>query len=113
MNNISTIRINGQEYEIVDKASRQLLEKMNEPYLPFPSIKQDEIESQNISTTITSDFEIMDYPYFFFTSTNKDRVLYTKAGNMVLQNKVFLTSYLSNYIDSIDEGEVITIYYGN
>nr|DAT69131.1 MAG TPA: hypothetical protein [Caudoviricetes sp.] len=57
---------------------------MNEPYLPFPSIKQDKIESQNISYTIKDGFDIMDYPYFYFTSTNKDRVLYTKAGNTVL-----------------------------
>lgn len=113
MSNISTIRINGQEYEIVDKASRELLIKMNEPYLPYPSIKTDKIESQSIASTVTDGFEVMDYPYFYFTSTNEDRRLYTKAGNMIHQNMVFLTSYLSNSIEGLEEGEVITIHYGN
>lgn len=78
---ISRITINGREYEIVDKASRASIEKMNEPYLPYPSIKRDYIESQNIAESISNGFEIKNYPYFYFTSTNKDRMLFTKLGN--------------------------------
>ncbi len=40
-------------------------------------------------------------------------MLYTKAGNMILQNVVFLTEYLANQIEDIVDGEVITIHYGN
>lgn len=78
---ISKITINGMEYEVVDKASRESIEKINEPYLPYPSINRDRIESQNIAESISDGFEIKDYPYFYFTSTNKDRMLYTKLGN--------------------------------
>lgn len=109
---ITKININGKEYEIVDKATREAVAKMNEPYLPYPTIKREVIESQNISETISDGFTIKDYPYFYFSSTNKDRVLYTKLGNTYHQNFVYLTSYLSNYIDELTEVEVITIHYG-
>lgn len=55
---------------------------MNEPYLPYPTISKEDISAY--STDVTDGFNIEDYPYFYFTSTYKDRVLYTKAGNMVL-----------------------------
>lgn len=110
---ITKITLNGKEYEVVDKAARDVIYKISEPYLPFPTIHKDYIDSQSISSTITDGFEMMNYDYFYFTSTNKDRVLYTKAGNMILQNVVFLTEYLSNQIEDIEEGEVITIHYGN
>lgn len=109
---ITKININGLEYEIVDKAAKEAITKLNEPYITYPSIKKDIIELQSIASTITDGFEVMDYPYFYFTSTNGDRVLYTKAGNTVLQNMVFLTRYLSNVIEGLDEDEVITIHYG-
>lgn len=98
------------EYDIVDKASKEVLIKLNEPYLPYPSIKRDSIVGE--SDTVTDGFSIMNYPYFYFTSTSKDRVLYTKAGNKVLQGMVCLTEYLSNEVDDLEDGEVITIYYG-
>lgn len=110
---ISTIMINGVEYELIDKASRDALYKINEPYILTPAIKKDYIAEQNVATTITDGFEILNYEYFYFTSTNKNRVLYTKAGNMVLQNMVCFTEYLSNQIEDIEDGEVITIHYGN
>lgn len=110
---ISTIMINGVEYELIDKASRDVLYKINEPYILAPAIKKDYIDEQNVATTITDGFEILNYEYFYFTSTNKDRVLYTKAGNTMLQNMVFSTDYLSNNVDELDEGETITIHYGN
>ncbi len=110
---LNKILLNGVEYEVVDKASRELLIKMNEPYLPYPSINKADISSQNISESVSDGFSIKDYDYFYFTSTDEDRVLYTKAGNMVLQNMVFQTSYLSNIVEDIVDGEVITIHYGN
>ncbi len=79
---LNKIVLNGKEYDLVDKAATNLLIKMNEPYLPFPSISKENISAY--STTINDGFNIEDYPYFYFTSTNKDRLLYTKAGNMVL-----------------------------
>lgn len=107
---LNKIMLNGMEYDLVDKAATNLLIKMNEPYLPYPTISKEDISAY--STDITDGFNIEDYPYFYFTSTNKDRVLYTKAGNMVLQGMVFLTEYLSNEIKDQDN-EVITIHYGN
>lgn len=112
MKGISEILINGVTYEVVDKESRELISKWTETYLPYPSIQKDKILSQNISDYIKDGFEILDYPYFFFTSTDKDRVLYTKAGNWLNQNKVYLTEYLSNQIEDLDKNEIITIYYG-
>lgn len=79
---LNKIMLNGMEYDLVDKAATNLLIKMNEPYLPYPTISKEDISAY--STDITDGFNIEDYPYFYFTSTNKDRVLYTKAGNMVL-----------------------------
>ena len=113
MKTITKAIINGVEYEIVDKATREAIAKFNEPYLPSFKIQKDVIESQNISDSISNGFQVKDYTYFYFNSTNKDRVLYTKLGNTYHQNFVYLTSYLSNYIDDIDEGEIITIHYGN
>lgn len=107
---ISKITISGKEYDIVDKASRDMLIKLNEPYLPYPSIKRDDVTSESV--TVTDGFSIKNYPYFYFNSTNESRVLYTKAGNMILQNMVVLTEYLSNEIDDLEDGEVITIHYG-
>lgn len=110
---ISKISINGKVYEVVDKESRAAISKWTETYLPYPSIKKEVIESQNISEYIRDGFKVLDYPYFYFYSTSKDRVLYTKAGNTLNQNRVYLSEYLSNEIDDLDEGELITIYYGN
>ena len=78
---ITKININGVEYELVDKSSRETIDKINEPYIPYPRIQKDVIEAQNISDTIFDGFNVMPYTYFYFTSTNKDRVLYTKLGN--------------------------------
>lgn len=89
------------------------VDKLNEPYVPYPAIHINQILSQQINETISVGFDIKTMKYFYFTSTEKDRVLYTKAGNMVLQNMVFLTEYLSNQIEDIVDGEVITIHYGN
>lgn len=89
------------------------VDKLNEPFVPFPAIHINQIIGQHITDTIIDGFEIKALKYFYFTSTNKHRVLYTKAGNIILQNTVFLTSYLSNYIEELEEGEVITIHYGN
>lgn len=89
------------------------VDKLNEPYVPYPAIHINQILGQQINETVTDCFDIKALNYFYFTSTNKDRVLYTKAGNMILQNVVFLTEYLSNQIEDIVEGEVITIHYGN
>lgn len=113
MINISKINLNGVEYEIVDKATREAIDKINEPYIPYPRIQKDKIESQNISDTISDGFDVMDYLYFYFTSTNKDRVLYTKLGNTFHQNFVYPVSHLSNKVDELEKGEVITIHYGN
>ena len=107
---LNKIMLNGTEYDLVDKAANNLLIKMNEPYLPYPTISKEDISAY--STDVTDGFNIEDYPYFYFTSTNKDRALYTKAGNMVLQGMVFLTEYLSNEIKD-QNNEVITIHYGN
>lgn len=95
----------------IDKASADYLVRISEPYLPYPSIKKDDIAGE--SDTVTDGFSIKNYPYFYFTSTYKDRVLYTKAGNMVLQGLVCFTEYLSNEIEDLVEDEVITIHYGN
>ncbi len=108
---LNKIIFNGKEYEIVDKAAQDSLNRMNEPYLPYPSISKEDVSAY--STTIKDGFTVQNYPYFYFTSTNKDRVLYTKAGNIVLQGMVSLTKYLSNYIDVSEDSEVITIHYGN
>ena len=110
---ITKININGVEYELVDKATREAIDKINEPFIPYPRIKKDVIEAQNISDTISDGFKVMPYTYFYFTSTNKDRVLYTKLGNTFHQNQVYSVSHLSNNVDELEEGEVITIYYGN
>lgn len=107
---LNQITLNGKEYDLVDKAATNLLIKMNEPYLPYPTISKEDISAY--STDVTDGFNIEDYTYFYFTSTNKDRILYTKAGNMVLQEMVFLTEHLSNEIKDQDN-EVITIHYGN
>lgn len=110
MNKINTIIVNGVEYEIVDKATRDALAKMNEPYIS--TTPKADIEAYGVSDTITDGFEVMNYPNFYFTSTNPDRKLYTKLGNSIPQNRVCSTEHLSNEIDNIAEGEVITIYYG-
>lgn len=101
-------------YNDIDKAYIvSSIDKLNEPYLPFPTIHKNQILGQQITDTITNGFNIRAMRYFYFNSTNKDRVLYTKAGNMVLQNMVCFTEYLSNQIEDIEDGEVINIYYGN
>lgn len=81
MNKISVININGVEYEVIDKATREAIAKINEPYIPYPAIKKEVIEAQNISDTISDGFEVKDYNYFYFYSTSEYRVLYTKLGN--------------------------------
>lgn len=110
---LNQIILNGREYYLVDKETLDYLNRIIEPYLPYPSINKADISSQNISESVSNGFSIKDYDYFYFTSTDKDRVLYTKAGNMVLQNMVFQTSYLSNVVEDIKDDEVITIHYGN
>ena len=45
MINISKINLNGVEYEIVDKTTREAIDKINEPYIPYPKIQKDKIES--------------------------------------------------------------------
>ena len=110
MNKINTIVVNGVEYELVDKATRDALEKMNEPYIST-TLKAD-VEAYGVSATITDGFEVLNYPNFYFTSTNENRKLFTKLGNSIPQNRVCSTEHLSNEIEDIAEGEVITIYYG-
>lgn len=110
MNKINTIIVNGVEYEIVDKATRDALAKMNEPYISTTS--KADIEAYGVSDTITDGFEVMNYPNFYFISTNPDRKLYTKLGNSIPQNRVCSTEHLSNEIEDLAEGEIITIYYG-
>lgn len=105
---INKITLGGVEYEIVDQATRDALAKMNEPYIsttPKADVKA-------FSTTITDGFEVLNYPNFYFTSTDDNRRLYTKLGNSIPQNRVCSTEYLSNEIKDLAEGEVITIYYG-
>ncbi len=81
MNKINTIVVNGVEYEIVDKATRDALEKMNEPYIS--TTPKADVEAYGISTTITDGFEVLNYPNFYFTSTNENRKLFTKLGNSI------------------------------
>lgn len=79
---ITKITLNGLEYEIVDKATREAVKKFNEAYIA--DISRADIDSQNIASTITTDsFTKQDYTYFYFTSTNGDRKLYTKYGNSI------------------------------
>lgn len=94
---------------MVDKASADYLIRISEPYLS--TLTTDSINT--FSTVIADGFNIKDYPYFYYNSTSKDRKLYTKAGNTILQNMVCLTEYLSNEIGDLDIGEVITIHYGD
>lgn len=110
MNKINTIVVNGVEYEIVDKATRDALEKMNEPYIS--TTPKADVEAYGVSATVTDGFEVLNYPNFYFTSTNENRKLYTKLGNSIPQNMVCSTEHLSNEIKDLAEGEVITIYYG-
>lgn len=107
---INKININGTEYDIVDKASRDILIKMNEPYIS--TTPKADIEAYGVSATITDGFNVLNYPNFYFTSTNEHRKLYTKLGNSIHQNLVCSTEYLSNEIGELEDGEVITIYYG-
>lgn len=112
MSNISTIRINGQEYEVVDKATREAINRIDERYIA--DVSRADIDSQNIASTVTTDsFSKQDYNYFYFTSTNEDRELYTNYGNSIPQKMVCVTENLLNQIENIKEGEVITIHYGN
>lgn len=79
---ITKININGVEYEIVDKATREAVKKFNEAYIA--DVSRADIEAQNITSTVTTDsFTKQDYTYFYFTSTNGDRKLYTKYGNSI------------------------------
>lgn len=79
---ITKININGVEYEIVDKATREAVKKFNEAYIA--DVSRADIEAQNITSTVTTDsFTKQDYTYFYFTSTNEDRKLYTKYGNYI------------------------------
>lgn len=79
---ITKITLNGLEYEIVDKATREAVKKFNEAYIA--DISRADIDSQNITSTVTTDsFTKQDYTYFYFTSTNGDRKLYTKYGNSI------------------------------
>ena len=74
---ITKININGVEYELVDKATREAVKKFNEAC-------RADIDSQNITSTVTTDsFTKQDYTYFYFTSTNEDRNLYTRYGNSI------------------------------
>ena len=106
---INKITLGGVEYEIVDKITRDALTKMNEPYISTTP----KADITAFSTTITDGFDVMNYPYFYFTSTNAKRKLFTKLGNSIPQNMVCATEHLSNEIGDLEEGEVITIYYGN
>lgn len=109
---ITKININGVEYELVDKATREAVKKFNEAYIA--DVSRADIDSQNIASTITTDsFTKQDYTYFYFTSTNEDRKLYTKYGNSIPQRMVCVTENLANQIEDIVDGEVITIHYGN
>lgn len=79
---ITKININGVEYELVDKATREAVKKFNEAYIA--DVNRADIDFQNITSTVnTGSFTKQDYNYFYFTSTNKDRKLYTKAGNSI------------------------------
>lgn len=79
---ITKININGVEYEIVDKVTREAVKKFNEAYIA--DVSRADIDSQNIASTVTTDsFTKQDYTYFYFTSTNGDRKLYTKYGNSI------------------------------
>ncbi len=79
---LNKILLNGVEYEIVDKATREAVKKFNEAYIA--DVSRADIDSQNITSTVTTDsFTKQDYTYFYFTSTNEDRKLYTKYGNSI------------------------------
>lgn len=79
---ITKITLKGKEYEIVDKATREVINRMEERYIA--DVSRADIDSQNIASTITTDsFTKQDYTYFYFTSTNGDRKLYTKYGNSI------------------------------
>ncbi len=108
---ISRIVINGVEYEIIDKFTRDAVARIDERYIS--DVKIADINAQNVSEVVTDGFEVKNYDYFYFHSTSKDRVLYTKLGNSIPQNMVCSTEHLSNVIENLEEGEVITIYYGN
>lgn len=109
---ITKITLKGKEYEIVDKATREVINRMEERYIA--DVSRADIDSQNIASTITTDsFTKQDYTYFYFTSTNGDRKLYTKYGNSIPQRMVCVTENLANQIEDIVDGEVITIHYGN
>lgn len=109
---ITKITLKGKEYEIVDKATREAINRMDERYIA--DVSRADIDSQNITSTVTTDsFTKQDYTYFYFTSTNGDRKLYTKYGNSIPQRMVCVTEYLANQIEDIVDGEIITIHYGN
>lgn len=79
---LNKILLNGVEYELVDKATREAVKKFNEAYIA--DVSRADIDSQNITSTVTTDsFTKQDYTYFYFTSTNGDRKLYTKYGNSI------------------------------
>jgi hypothetical protein len=79
---LNKILLNGVEYELVDKATREAVKKFNEAYIA--DVSRADIDSQNITSTVTTDsFTKQDYTYFYFTSTNEDRKLYTKYGNSI------------------------------
>lgn len=108
---INKIVLNGVEYEIVDKATREAIARIDERYIS--DVTRADINAQNISDVVTNGFNILDYKYFYFCSTSEDRKLYTKLGNTIHQNSVCSTEHLSNVIDNQSSDEVITIYYGN
>ena len=60
---ITKININGVEYEIVDKATREAINRMDERYIA--DVSRADIDSQNITSTVTTDsFTKQDYTYF-------------------------------------------------
>lgn len=79
---IAKINLNGVEYEVIDKATREAINRIDERYIA--DVSRADIDSQNITSTVTTDsFTKQDYTYFYFTSTNGDRKLYTKYGNSI------------------------------
>lgn len=71
---INKIVINGVEYEIVDKATREAIARIDERYIS--DVTRAEINAQNISDIVTDGFEVKNYDYFYFHSTSKQSIIY-------------------------------------
>lgn len=131
MEKLSKVTYNGVEFTIEDagaqiklEALQKLYNKFNEPYIAGGIFHESELikRQEHIQEFPAKDINRwieghkLDYPYFVFTCTNPATIIYTKAGNSIDQNRVYVTEYLPTepYEDwECDEDDVITIYYGD